>query len=201
MVLKRYDEATSLKPFLEVSEGEPDPRRVFTVRSDRVRSQVRDHEMTVDRLVTTDWVNVVAIARDDDGEDKLLCVRQWRFGSRSFSLELPAGLIDPGEDPRNAALRELREETGYAPAEDTAVMLLGETSPNAAFMGNTMFTYLVPHAVKVAEQDLDENEEVEVCAVPVGELEHAVRRGAFINGMSLVALYRYSLHLGDDAAP
>ena len=62
--------------------------------------------------------------------------QRWRFGVRAFSLEIPAGAIDAGEDPVEAGLRELVEETGHTPADRSKVVLLGATRPNSAFMQN-----------------------------------------------------------------
>ena len=56
------EDAMKIEPWDEVSEGVPDRRRLFTVRSDVVRSRLTGHEHTVDRLIAPDWVNVVAIA-------------------------------------------------------------------------------------------------------------------------------------------
>ena len=97
-----------IEPWEEVSQGAPDERRIFTVRSDVVRSPVTGREHTVDRLLAPDWVNVVAIT----DRREMLFVRQWRFGTRTFTLEVPAGLIEPGEEPLAAGQRELLEETG-----------------------------------------------------------------------------------------
>ena len=69
-----------------------------------------------------DWCNVVAVTPDDC----LVLVWQYRFGIEGFSLEIPGGVVDPGESPEQAARRELQEETGYvadsfeAPADDRA---------------------------------------------------------------------------------
>ena len=103
MSLKRFDAPTSLLPFEEVSQGPSDARRVFTVRSDVVRSQAKQREMTVDRLVTTDWVNVVAL----DAQRRSVMIRQYRFGVGYTTLETPGGMVDPGEDSKAAAAREL----------------------------------------------------------------------------------------------
>jgi ADP-ribose pyrophosphatase len=60
-------------------------------------------------IASADWCNVIAVTPDG----KLVLVRQFRFGIEEFSLEIPGGIIDPGETPVAAAVRELREETGY----------------------------------------------------------------------------------------
>ena len=56
-----------------------------------------------------DWVNVVAVTP----EGKIVLVRQFRFGSNSLWLEVPGGVMEKGEDPITAGVRELSEETGY----------------------------------------------------------------------------------------
>jgi ADP-ribose pyrophosphatase len=194
-----WRDATGLLPFDELEEGDVDQRHVFGVRSDRCRSQQTGAELTVDRLITRDWVNVVAIADEGDGPF-LLCVRQYRFGIKAMSLEIPAGLVDPGEPARDAGLRELREETGYVPAAGSDVVDLGFCHPNAAFMGNRMSSFFVPRAVKAHDLDLDEHEEIEVVKVPLGELDEVVASGLFTNAAVLVALFWWDRHRRQEAA-
>jgi 8-oxo-dGTP pyrophosphatase MutT (NUDIX family) len=174
--------AQPLLPWDEVSEGVPDRRRVFTVRSDVVRSQSTGKSFTVDRLVAADWVNVVAIC---SGE--MLFVRQWRFGARAFTVELPAGLVERDEDPMVGGLRELREETGYAPGPQGA-RIIGSCWPNPAFMQNHCTTIFVPDAVKVGELDLDPTEELEVLTIPVAEIEARLKGGELSTALGVVAL-------------
>ncbi len=186
--LLHWRDPTGLLPFDELSTGDLDQRHVFGVHSDRLRSQKTGAELTIDRLDTPDWVNVIAVA--DEGEGPfLLCVRQYRFGVRAMSLELPAGLVDDGEPAREAALRELREETGFAPVEGSEVLALGHCHPNSAFMANRMNTFLVPQAEKRYPLDLDEHEEIEVVKVPLEELGDVVDEGLFTNAAVLVALF------------
>lgn len=188
-----WREPTRLLPFEEIEEGALDTRTVFRVRSDRVRSPSTGKVLTIDRLLTPDWVNVVALTEDDEHGAVLLCVRQYRFGTRSLSLELPAGIVDPGEASRAAALRELLEETGHAPHDEASVAELGSVHPNAAFQHNRMTSYYVPRAVRVAELNLDEHEELEVVKLPLHEVDEAVAGGHFTNMAVLAALYRWEL--------
>ncbi len=200
---------TTLKPFVEVEEGKVDQRRIFGVRQDRVKSGVTGKEMRVDRLLVPDWVNVVAF----NDKDELVLVRQWRFGVRAFSLEIPAGAIEAGEDPVEAGLRELVEETGHTPADRSAVVLLGATRPNSAFMQNRCFSIFVPRALKTHELSLDATEEVEVTTMKRVDVEAALKEGArrcaHVDGAGLdqgdslldnslvsVALYLWKLHDG-----
>lgn len=178
-----------LEPWDELEQGIPEPRRVFTVRSDVVQSRLSGQRYTVDRLLAPDWVNVVAITEMNE----LVLVRQWRFGVRAFTLELPAGLMEPGEEPLAAGLRELREETGYAPAAGAA-RLLGKIQPNPAFMGNWCHTVLAPSCTLHGAQELDPMEEVEVVTVPIASVDDMMRRGELASALAVVGLTWWRLH-------
>ena len=80
-------------------------------------------------LDTNDWVNVLAITPNRE----LVLVRQFRYGSQEYSLEPPGGVIEKGEDPVLAGMRELSEETGYV---GTDPQLIGNARPNAAILSN-----------------------------------------------------------------
>lgn len=83
---------------------------------------------------TTDFVVVVAL----NAQDQLLLVRQFRAAANRFTLELPAGHIEPGETPEEAARKELCEETGY---EAGTFELLARHSPSTARFTNLMWVY------------------------------------------------------------
>ena len=189
---------TALLPFVELRRGTTEARRIYALRQDLLRSQQSGHELLVDRLFCADWVNVVAF--DDD--DRIVFVRQWRFGTESFSLEVPAGVLHPGEDPVAGGLRELAEETGYAPVDGSAVRLLGAVRPNPAFMDNRSYVVLVPRARRVSEPHWDESEEIEILTIPRAEVAGLVgsstmaagrgetpHAGQLDSALSLVALH------------
>jgi ADP-ribose pyrophosphatase len=76
-------------------------------------------------------------------QDQLLLVRQYRVAVGALTLELPAGHLDPGETPEQAARRELIEETGY---EAETFRLLGSLSPSVARFTNRMWCFFAPGA-------------------------------------------------------
>jgi 8-oxo-dGTP pyrophosphatase MutT (NUDIX family) len=132
-------------------------------------------------LEAPSWANIIAI----DGDRRVVMVNQYRHGSRGFSLELPGGVVGPGEDPVEAAARELTEETGYTagPAER-----LIDLNPNPALFGNCITTAVARGAERTRGTSFDENEEAETVLLPLDELERAFRDGRVTHALMLAAI-------------
>ena len=128
-----------------------------------------------------DWVNVIPIT----AQDEVVLVRQFRFGTWSNTLEIPGGMLDPGEDPLTAATRELEEETGFRPARVTK---LGASHPNPAFLTNQLHSYLAEGCVKVHAGKQDGSEDIQLVIVPRADLPRMVRSGEITHALVLAAL-------------
>jgi 8-oxo-dGTP pyrophosphatase MutT (NUDIX family) len=139
----------------------------------------------LDRLVleSPDWVNVVALTPDRE----LVCVRQFRSGTAAIELEIPAGLVDEGESHREAAERELREETGYT---STRWSYLGASAPNPAFLDNLCHHWLAHSAAATHELQLDAGEDISVELHALREASRLVADGVLRHALVVSALAR-----------
>lgn len=161
--------------------------RVFRVQRAITRSP---HTASTHPFYTLDadpWVNVIATTP----ENELVMVRQWRHGASKVTLEIPGGLIDPGESPAIAAARELLEETGYAAPR---VHPLGDVNPNPALFGNRVHTFLAENCERVAEVQNGPLEETWVELVPERSLSARLRAGDIDHALVIAALHWWRLH-------
>jgi 8-oxo-dGTP pyrophosphatase MutT (NUDIX family) len=158
---------------------------VFDVMRARYRHPVRGRERDFVVIDAADWVNVLALTPDH----RLVLVRQFRFGIDDFSLEIPGGVMEPGEDPLTAAQRELREETGYT---GRPPRILGGVHPNPAIMNNVCHLVLVEQAELTSGLGWDHDEEIEVLTAPVDEVYGWARTGRIMHALVLDALLLFA---------
>ena len=167
---------------------------IFRVRRYLARSPRTGQDRPFTVLDTFEWVNVVSTTPANE----LILVRQYRHGTDSVALEIPGGVVDPGEDPADAAVRELREETGHA---GDSVIHLGTVEPNPAIQSNRCRTYYVSNAVRVGELQMDPGEDIEVVLMPMRDVPAAVARGEIRHALVVCALFWFALREPSFLAP
>lgn len=141
---------------------------------------IRDREITITYLSTKDAV--VIIPRTKDG--KIVLVRQIRPAVAEELLELPAGGIEKGEDPFQAAQRELAEETGYA-AKD--IKLVSSFYPSPGITSERMYMYLA-EVEEQKDQNLDDGEDIAVEEYSLEQAWDLVNRGEIRDGKTIIGL-------------
>ena len=158
--------------------------RVFSVVRKLCRHPIRGREDDFYVLESSDWVNSVAVTPDG----RMVLVEQYRFGSEDLSLEVPGGLMDLGENPIDAAERELKEETGFVGRRSR---LLGSVRPNPAIQSNRCHIVLIEGAERLVDIDWDENEELAVQLTSVAEVYAMAHSGKITHALALNALFFY----------
>lgn len=155
--------------------------RVLDLKRVSFRHPVRGTENEFVVAHAPDWVNVVALTPARE----IVLVRQFRFGSNDLSLEIPGGVIEKGEDPIAAGVRELSEETGYGGGRAS---LMGSVYPNPAIQDNRCHFVLVDGAVPTSAVNWDSDEEIQVSKAGVAEVLALARNGGITHSLSVAAL-------------
>lgn len=127
-----------------------------------------------------------------DGENNVLAVTQYRYPFGRTMLEIPAGKLDhPGEDPGEAGLRELKEETGAVPG---VYRSLGRILPSPGCYGETLHLFLA-RDLEMGEQHLDKDEFLNVERVPFGEMVRRCLSGEIEDAKTVAAVLKAKLLL------
>ncbi len=145
--------------------------KVAAVRGEAYR-EIVEHNGAVAMVAVTDEGNVIM-------------VRQYRYACGEAVLEIPAGKIDKDEtSPMLAAVRELREETGYT-AEN--IKLLGRINTSVGYSEEVIYIYAMT-GLTAGEQELDEDEALDVIEYPFREIYEMAEKGELIDAKTVAAL-------------
>lgn len=154
---------------------------MFRVRCDRARSPRNGVEQGFGIVESPEGVTLVVTT----AAGELVLVEQYRHPLRSVTLETPSGVVEEGEPPLEAALRELREETGYGGGDATHV---GTLVLNPSWQTTRVHVVVVRGAQLRAETDPDEAEDLRVRLVPADSVARRVAAGEITSCVAVAAL-------------
>ncbi|MBI9083247.1 MAG: NUDIX hydrolase [Desulfobacterales bacterium] len=160
--------------------------RMFALKRTRCRHPEKGVVHDFFSIDAGDWINVVATTEGG----RFVLVRQHRLGIDEITLEIPGGMVDPGDTPEQSATRELAEETGYRAGRMT---LLKTLSANPAILTNRLHVFHAAGCVRCGDQHLDAAEDIEVELVTRAEILEMLRNGDIHHSLVVAALGLYFL--------
>ena len=158
--------------------------RIFDLLEATDESPYTDKEHHFFLIDCAAWVNMVPITK----RDEIVLIRQFRHGSQSVTLEIPGGMIDAGEEPSHAAMRECHEETGYLA---NIVHSLGELNPNPALFSNRLHTFYGRVSEGTTITHASETERTEVELIPIERVKNRLLDGTIDHALVCATLWRF----------
>lgn len=130
------------------------------------------------------WVNLVPVTQ----QNEIVMIRQYRHGSQRVTLEIPGGMVDAGEEPCKAAVRECHEETGYVVKTPHS---LGDLNPNPALFNNSLHTFYGRVLECSPIVHFSETEKTEVELIAIDRLRTLLLDGTIDHALVCATLWRF----------
>lgn len=165
--------------------------RITRVRRDRRRSPRTGAEHDFIVLQMREWVNVIAVT----WEARIVIIEQYRHGTQEVGVEIPGGVVDPGDSGlEQAARRELLEETGYEAEE---FVCIGKVTANPAIQDNRCHTFVALGAHAVGEARLEAGEDIAVGEVGIDEVGELIASGRTSHALVIAGFWWFDRWRGE----
>jgi 8-oxo-dGTP pyrophosphatase MutT (NUDIX family) len=178
----------TIEPWSVTDEHKEYKTPIFNLlrRNMKLEAEGETNEGSFYVLDAPQWVNVIPITEDEE----IVLVEQYRYGIERPTLEIPGGIVDPGELPREAVERELLEETGYQANHWES---LGKVSANPAIMTNYAHLFLAEGCAYKQEISPDEHERFHIHTLPITSFLEYVADGTIQHSIVVAAVAKYLL--------
>lgn len=143
---------------------------------------IRGKEKVYTRIKRKDYSTIVPFISND----QILVIKSYRHLVDSIQIEVPSGYIETGEEPQEAAMRELKEETGYAAKE---FIQIGTYTPDYTMFEQKGNLFVAYHLVNEGDQELGTMELIEPAILTIKEIMKLLSEGKILNASSIVAFY------------